>query len=111
MLNDAAEEIASWGSYASPYFQEKHDLDGVVQRFRDAAEKYARPPTQAGKGLEPVASIAAETPRTSAALATTLANCGFLDAKTHGTLCGLARQLEREVNAHPPTSEWNDAKR
>ena len=39
LLNDAAEEIARWGSYASPYIQAKHDLDGVVQRFRDAAKR------------------------------------------------------------------------
>jgi hypothetical protein len=29
-LKNAAEEIESWGAYASPYFQNKHDLAGSV---------------------------------------------------------------------------------
>lgn len=36
-MDEAADEIESWGSYASPYFQEKHDLAESVQRFRDRA--------------------------------------------------------------------------
>ena len=36
-LNEAAQEIADWGSYASEYFQEKHDLAGTVERFRAIA--------------------------------------------------------------------------
>ena len=31
--------IASWGAYASSYFQEKHDLEGDVARARAAADK------------------------------------------------------------------------
>ena len=36
-LLDAAEEIDAWGSYASDYFQEKHDLAGCVAKFHAAA--------------------------------------------------------------------------
>lgn len=36
-LLDAAEEIDAWGSYASDYFQEKHDLAGCVAKFYAAA--------------------------------------------------------------------------
>lgn len=35
-IEEAADEIESWGSYASEYFQKKHDLAGVVARFRSA---------------------------------------------------------------------------
>lgn len=37
LLAEAADCIASWGSYASEYFQEKHDLEGDVRRFREGA--------------------------------------------------------------------------
>ena len=43
-LLDAAEEIDAWGSYASDYFQEKHDLAGCVAKFHAAAM---------GKGEQP----------------------------------------------------------
>ena len=33
-LEDATDEIESWGAYASEYFQEKHDLAGNVAKFR-----------------------------------------------------------------------------
>jgi len=36
-LLEASEEIATWGAYASDYFQEKHDLAGCVAKFHDAA--------------------------------------------------------------------------
>ena len=37
LLGDAADEIQNWGSYASEYFQEKHDLAGCVAEFKAAA--------------------------------------------------------------------------
>lgn len=37
LLLEAAQNIADWGAYASEYFQQKHDLDGCVQGYRDAA--------------------------------------------------------------------------
>ncbi|BCQ68219.1 hypothetical protein PEQA60_22090 [Pseudomonas sp. Eqa60] len=37
LLLDASEEIYAWGSYASDYFQEKHDLEGCVEKFHAAA--------------------------------------------------------------------------
>ena len=37
-LEDATDEIESWGAYASEYFQEKHDLAGNVAKFRAIAQ-------------------------------------------------------------------------
>ncbi len=37
LLLEASEEIDSWGSYASEYFQKRHDLPGAVAKFHDAA--------------------------------------------------------------------------
>ncbi|MGN8278135.1 hypothetical protein, partial [Pseudomonas sp. SMN5] len=37
MLVDASEEVATWGAYASEYFQQKHNLAGCVAKFHDAA--------------------------------------------------------------------------
>lgn len=37
LLLEASEEIDSWGSYASEYFQQKHDLSGTVAKFHAAA--------------------------------------------------------------------------
>ena len=34
-LEEAAEDIEGWGSYASQYFQEKHDLSGTVTKYRN----------------------------------------------------------------------------
>lgn len=39
LLKEAAEDIASWGGYASEYFQEKHDLAACVKRYTDAAKE------------------------------------------------------------------------
>jgi hypothetical protein len=36
-LSEAADEIESWGAYASEYFQQKHSLDGTVSRIRGSA--------------------------------------------------------------------------
>ena len=36
-LNDAAEDVESWGAYAGEFFQEKHDLSGNVAAIRAAA--------------------------------------------------------------------------
>lgn len=33
-LREAIEDIQSWGGYASAYFQDKHDLQGCVARYR-----------------------------------------------------------------------------
>lgn len=35
-LSEAADDIEGWGAYASQYFQEKHDLAGVVAEYRNA---------------------------------------------------------------------------
>lgn len=32
-LNEAKYLIADWGAYASPYFQEKHDLSGDIAKI------------------------------------------------------------------------------
>jgi hypothetical protein len=39
MLDEAADEVEFWGAYASEYFQDKWDLDGSVQKYRDYAAK------------------------------------------------------------------------
>ncbi len=36
-LTHAADEVESWGAYASDYFQQKHDLAGTVLKVRQAA--------------------------------------------------------------------------
>ena len=36
LLKHAVEDIESWAGYASPYFQEKHDLQGCLKGYRDA---------------------------------------------------------------------------
>lgn len=38
-LIEAHDCIASWGGYASSYFQEKHDLEGDLARARAAAQR------------------------------------------------------------------------
>jgi len=37
-LSEASIDISDWGSYASPYFQEKHDLAGCIKGYEDQAE-------------------------------------------------------------------------
>ena len=37
-LADAIDCVQDWGLYASPYFIEKHDLNGDVKRLRAALE-------------------------------------------------------------------------
>jgi hypothetical protein len=38
LVDEAAEEIETWGAYAGEYFQAKWDLAGTVERFRRAAQ-------------------------------------------------------------------------
>ena len=38
-LHDAAEDVGGWGSYASGYFQEKHDLPGNIAKIHAQAEE------------------------------------------------------------------------
>jgi hypothetical protein len=35
-LKDAREMVSDWAGYASPYFQEKHDIDGDMKKLDDA---------------------------------------------------------------------------
>jgi len=37
-LADAAEDVASWSSYADKYFREKHDLAGAVERYKKLSD-------------------------------------------------------------------------
>lgn len=37
LLVEAASDIDDWGQYAGDYFKKKHDLDGCVKQYRDAA--------------------------------------------------------------------------
>jgi hypothetical protein len=43
LLAEATQEIEDWGTYASEYFQERHDLPGTVARFRAALSQQAEP--------------------------------------------------------------------
>lgn len=43
-LKVAACEIADWGSYASEYFQDKHDLQGAIGRANAAIAKAGEQP-------------------------------------------------------------------
>lgn len=38
LVDEAAEEIETWGAYAGEYFQARWDLAGTVERFRRAAQ-------------------------------------------------------------------------
>jgi hypothetical protein len=38
-LKDAREMVSDWAGYASPYFQEKHDIDGDLKKLDDAISK------------------------------------------------------------------------
>lgn len=35
-MKDAREMVSDWAGYASPYFQEKHDIDGDLKKLDDA---------------------------------------------------------------------------
>lgn len=37
-LNESADSVESWASYASQYMQQKHDLGGCVARIMDASK-------------------------------------------------------------------------
>lgn len=41
LIDEAADDIADWGSYASEYFREKHDLAGCVAKYRLRKEQAA----------------------------------------------------------------------
>lgn len=32
-FDEAAEDVGSWGAYASPYFQHKHDLPSDIAQY------------------------------------------------------------------------------
>jgi hypothetical protein len=52
-LHDAADDVEGWGNYASSYFQEKHDLSGIVARIHaqaDEARAYLAQPEIAPDG-------------------------------------------------------------
>ena len=38
-LKDAREMVSDWAGYASPYFQEKNDIDGDLKKLDDAIAK------------------------------------------------------------------------
>jgi hypothetical protein len=38
-LKDAREMVSDWAGYASPYFQEKHDIDGDLKKLDEAIAK------------------------------------------------------------------------
>jgi len=63
-LHDAAEDIGFWGSYASGYFQEKHDLPGNIAKIHAQAEEaraYLSQPEPEGPTDEELLAIAIES--------------------------------------------------
>lgn len=40
-LAEAADSIEEWGAYASPYFQDKWDLQGDIDKFRKLSKRTA----------------------------------------------------------------------
>lgn len=52
LLSDAADSIEEWAAYASPYFQDKHDLQGDLAHYRGEAEKLAVVAAQLEKAPE-----------------------------------------------------------
>ena len=38
LMDEAAEDVAEWGSYANEYVQDKWNLEGTIQSWRDRAE-------------------------------------------------------------------------
>ena len=38
-LKDAREMVSDWAGYASPYFQEKHDIDGDLKKLDESIAK------------------------------------------------------------------------
>jgi len=37
MMEEAVEDVAEWGAYASEYFQNKWDLEGTLKKWQDRA--------------------------------------------------------------------------
>ena len=37
MMDEAVEDVAAWGAYASEYFQEKWNLEGTLKKWQDRA--------------------------------------------------------------------------
>ena len=37
LMDEAADDVAGWGAYASEYFQEKHRLEEEVKKWQDRA--------------------------------------------------------------------------
>ena len=63
-LHDAAEDIGFWGSYASGYFQEKHDLPGNIAKIHaqaDEARAALSQPEPEGPTDEELVAIAIES--------------------------------------------------
>lgn len=42
LLSEAADDIADWGCYASDYYQKRHDLNGNIAKYKNAAQARAR---------------------------------------------------------------------
>lgn len=57
LLAEAADSIEEWAAYASPYFQNKHDLQGDLVHYRAEAGKLVAVAAQLEKALEPVYQI------------------------------------------------------
>ena len=43
LLREAVQDISDWGSYASEYFQDKHDLAGTIKKYESALPATPQP--------------------------------------------------------------------
>ena len=62
-LHDAAEDVGCWGSYASGYFQEKHDLPGNIAKIHaqaDEARAFLAQPEPKGPTVMEIIALADE---------------------------------------------------
>lgn len=85
-LIEAREEVESWAAYATPYFQDKHDLAGVLARIDgQIAAATQSPPAAAVQNREPRTGIASQC-YDSAQLSTLPAWCRDLLAKAADAL-------------------------
>ena len=60
-LADAIEDIASWGSYASEYFQQKHDLAGCIAKHKQINTPSAERPIRVNDLVTALERSAANT--------------------------------------------------
>jgi len=108
LLSDAVDDIEAWAGYAEPYFQEKHDLQGTIKRYRGALAKLDIPEVAVqicqcckGTGCDPADSMIA-CPQCAGTMAQPPAPA---DAQTIAEMAEEEKRLFPERYAQPTTPE------